>query len=165
MRSFKKDNVVSVAILWGILWTVLHFLFIENGWIDNCLAFYIQLRDSVLQKLALRPWWLTSIIILQAIGWMVIMFMGIRLWISEKNEKSSWPSPRFCHTGAITFKKEKAWVYQNTQDVPKLSKRSAMANLLRTIDSTTLVLSQRTASWHNKQGQTNDSERFKPNAK
>ena len=89
MRSFKKDNVVSVAILWGILWTALHFLLIDNEWIDNCLAFCIQLKDSILEKLALRPWWLTMIIAFQTIGWMIIMFMGVRLWREEKNEKSS----------------------------------------------------------------------------
>jgi len=88
MKLFD-DGVVTTAIGWGIIWGLVYIFFIENGWIFNCLAFCIQLKDSVLEKLALRPWWLTAMITFQTIVWMVIMFMGMRLWLDEKNEKSS----------------------------------------------------------------------------
>jgi len=89
MRKFKRDGVIWTGVFWGVLGTALHFLLVDNGWMDNCHAFCIQLTDKVLEKLLERPWWLTTIIILQTILWIVIMFMGVKLWFSEKNEKSS----------------------------------------------------------------------------
>ncbi len=86
---FLDDGVIISVIGWGIMGSLLHIFFIENQWLFNCLAFCMNLKDNALEKLALRPWWLTALIAFQTIVWMIIMFMGMRLWLGEKNEKSS----------------------------------------------------------------------------
>ena len=89
MRSFKGDGVIGVAIFWGTLWALLHFFFVDNGWIDSCHDFCIQLKDSALGKLLKRPWWLTLILMFNIVVWVIVVFMCFRMWREEKKEKSS----------------------------------------------------------------------------
>ena len=128
--KFKQDKVISITIKWLILFGLLQVFFVDRSWMDGCLTFCIQLKESVLGKLLeyseeplVRFAQLTAWVGL--IASLVMLAIGIRMIC----KKTSWLLPRTCHTGAITFKKEKVWVYQKTQDVPKSSKRSATANL------------------------------------
>lgn len=84
--NFQQDNVIPVALKWGVLWGFLYIFFINNAWLLNCLAFCMRLKDNTLQKL-IELNGVELVLLGSMVMWFGLMWMGYKLWKEEKNKK------------------------------------------------------------------------------